>query len=300
MSRSPESASLRSISRSIATVVSVSLGAISGLGFAAAGAIAQTAPGAAAPSGTVASTTVPTTDVILPTGSAGGATLPSGTSNPSATIPTTGGIPLSAVRFTCRQNNGQYTVMYQPESQPGKYFAWAVPQQMGGGWSPERRCQEISSRLERYRPEGLVEMQTGTENGYNTVCVTTDSNGSCRIVFTVPRGQDPATTRDRVFQNLAVADTGQQTAGVFTYQQGHDRQLLDQLSGALKVDVGGLLGATSNRPVPTLSAPSRGINLKPFLDRADGGTGAQLTGANVAATQTAKPLPGKRLRRLFR
>jgi hypothetical protein len=295
MSRFPSSA----VGRCLPHLAIASLGAISGLGFAVAGAIAQTAP-----NGTVASTTVPTTDVILPTGdaSAPSSSNPS-TTNPSTTIPSTGGIPLSAVRFTCRQNNGQYTVMYQPESQPGKYFAWAVPQQMGGGWTPERRCQEISRRLERYRPEGLVEMQTGTENGDNTVCVTTDANGSCRIVFTVPRGQDPITTRDRVFQNLAVADTGQQTAGVFTYQQGNDQQLLNQISGALKVDLKGLLGSPSGLgSTPSLTAPSRGINLKPFLDRADGGTGAQLTAANVAATPkvTQKAVPARRLRKGFR
>jgi hypothetical protein len=247
----------------------------------------------------ISSTTVPTTDVVLPTDGSGGTPPNTGTTS----LPSTGNLPLNAVRFSCQTSNGRATVMYQPESQSGKYFAWAVPQQMGGGWTPERRCQEISARLELYRPDGLVEMQTGTENGYNTVCVTTDKMPSCRIVFTVPRGQDPVATRDGVFQNLAIADSGQQTAGVFTLQDQSGDKLLNQIGGALKVDLGGLFGATkTSSAVP---ARRNGIALKPFLDRADGGTGAQLKSASaIVAPKAQTPAPvkakGRSLRNWFR
>ncbi|XPM57456.2 MAG: COP23 domain-containing protein [Leptolyngbya sp. IPPAS B-1204] len=96
---------------------------------------------------------------------------------------------LNDVRFSCQVVNGQYTVMYNPQSQPGQYYPWATPTAMGGGWSPDRRCNEISRRLEFYRPDGLLELQTGLENGYNTVCVTTEAMPSCRIVLTVPKGK---------------------------------------------------------------------------------------------------------------
>lgn len=100
-------------------------------------------------------------------------------------------------------------------------------------------------------------MQTGVENGYNTVCVTTDNVPSCRIVFTVPSGQDPMATRDSVFQNLAIADSGQQTAGVFTLRSNPNGQILNQLSEALNINLGGLLGdATTalHHPVKCLIA----------------------------------------------
>jgi len=57
---------------------------------------------------------------------------------------------------------------------------------MGDGWTSERRCTEISQRLGPYRPDGLIELRTDVENNYNTVCVTTENDPSCRIVFTVP------------------------------------------------------------------------------------------------------------------
>lgn len=191
---------------------------------------------------------------------------------------------LTGQRFSCQMQNGQYTVVYQPKSQPGKFFAWATPSVMGGGWSSDRRCYEIARRLESYRPDGLVEMRTGIENGYNTICATTDRNNACRIILTVPVGQDPEITRDRVFSNLATADTGQTTAPVATFAEG-DRNLTNLFG----IDLAGLLGGRPQQPsasTPTnTSRPNfsgDGIYLKPFLDPSDGGTGSGLrTGTRV-------------------
>lgn len=175
-------------------------------------------------------------------------------------------LPDEEVRFTCESQNGQPTVMYAPVSRPGELYAWATPEDMGSAWPAERRCQEISRRLEMYRPDGLLELQTGRENGYNTVCVTTEADASCRIVFTVPSGQDPVVTRDRVFDNLVLADQGQTTDGVTTFAEGDN--LLDDISEVLGFPTGGRRTTTQRM--------TGGINLQPFLDPADGGTGAQL------------------------
>lgn len=165
-------------------------------------------------------------------------------------------------RFTCQVDNAQPTVMYSPKSQPGEFYPWAIPGDLGSAWPAERRCDEISRRLEEYRPDGLLELRTDIENGYDTVCVTTEAVPGCRIVFTVPPGQDPEITRDRVFNNLALADQGTSTDGVTTFTG--DGTVLDDLN-----DVLGLPTGSNNRRSET-------INLKPFLDPADGGTGTQL------------------------
>lgn len=200
--------------------------------------------------------------------------IPAGTpgSNPSSA--------LSGTRFSCQIVNGQYTVMYQPQSQPGQSYPWAVPSNMGGGWNPTKRCSEISRRLEQYRPDGLIDMQTAVENGYNTVCVTTQRVPSCRIVLTVPPGQDATATRDRVFQNLTVADSGQQTQGVNTFVNGRSGGWIGEAARMLNINIPGL--GTSQ------AATSDAINLRPFLDRADGGTGTYLR-------KSAATSPGRRL-----
>lgn len=168
-------------------------------------------------------------------------------------------------RFTCEVQNGQPTVMYAPRSRPGERYAWATPEAMGSAWPAQRRCEEISRRLEDYRPDGLLELKTGLENGYNTVCVTTEDNSACRIVFTVPQGQDPALTRDRVFDNLAMADQGQTTRGISTLVQG----------GSIWDGLDDLLGFPNSE-----SSTNSAVNLRPFLDPADGGTGLRLNPAS--------------------
>jgi len=184
----------------------------------------------------------------------------------------------SGTRFSCQSYNGQYTVMYQPETQQNQFFPWATPAAMGGGWSEQRRCNEISRRLESYRPDGLLELTTGVENNYNTVCVRTQRVSGCRIVFTVPPGQDPLLTRDRVFQNLTVADSGQQTDAVYTYRNRGNE--LDELVNLGRSVLGG-----SNR------STSKGINLRPFLDQADGGTGTKLRGGVSMRNRTQPKAP---------
>jgi hypothetical protein len=200
--------------------------------------------------------------------------------SPSPTNPDT--------RFDCRVLNNQYTVVYYPESQPNQAYPWAVPSQLGGGWTPQLRCAEISRRLESYRPDGLQELRTGVENGYNVICATTQRDPSCRIVLTVPPGQDPVATRDRVFENLAVADSGQQTEGVAAFQGDDSRDFLGRIGDALNLDLPSLGGRrNANR--------SNGINLRPFLDPADGGTGTRLQGG-VPAQSSATPLNPDRFR----
>ena len=181
--------------------------------------------------------------------------------------------PLSEdARFECQISNGEYTVMYLPESQPGQAYAWATPKEMGGGWTAENRCYTISDRLEAYRPEGLTELQVGTENGYDTVCATTEQEPTlCKIVFTVPPGQNPVVTRDLVFENLTLADSGSDTTVVSTFTGNSNTNILGQITEALS------LPFPSNR-----SSTSDNINLKPFLDPSDGGTGAALNNRSTS------------------
>ncbi|MCD8486850.1 MAG: COP23 domain-containing protein [Desertifilum sp.] len=177
--------------------------------------------------------------------------------------------PADTPRFTCQLVDGSYTVMYEPDSQPGAFYAWAKPTSLGGGWSEERRCNEISRRLEFYRPDGLLELQTGLENGYDIVCATSVRDSACRIVFTVPPGQDPQLTRDRVFENLTIADRGESTQAINTFVDGgRSFDILGQLNRELGIDLSNLGQNRRSR--------SSAINLRPFLDPADGGTGRRL------------------------
>jgi hypothetical protein len=208
--------------------------------------------------------------------------------NDKATNPTDN----KTARFSCQVRDGQYMVVYQPKSQPQKFFPWAAPSAMGDGWSPERRCNEISRRLELYRPDGLVEMRTSVENGYNVICATTDKNSACRIVLTVPNGQDPIATRDRVFGNLATADSGQVTTAVNTYgSRGGSRGTLNSISQdlGLGIDLSNVLGSVLSSDRPAANFSNSNIYLKPYLDPSDGGTGASLTNNGFSGGRRLNP-----------
>jgi len=200
------------------------------------------------------------------------------TSNSSTVIDT-------GTRFSCQNYNGQYTVMYQPESQPGRYFPWATPRALGGGWDAYKRCVTIAERLETYRPDGLTELRTSTQNGYNILCVTTEANPACRIVLTVPPEKDPYAVRNSVFQNLIAADSGQQTIAVNTYTSRNNSSGIEQIYNLGRT----LLGSGNSNKVTSTSGDP--INLKPFLDRKDGGDGSKLKNGVALRPQVSTQRP---------
>lgn len=202
-------------------------------------------------------------------------------------------------RFNCEFVNGEYTVMYYPESRPDQGYAWAIPSALGGGWTPEKRCDAITSRFESYREDGLLELTTGEENGYDTICVTTQVDPrDCRLVLTVPPGQDPQLTRDLIFDNLLVADDGGSTQGVYTFgdRQGGSGDILGEITNVLNGDSGKQRSNNSRKTSP------ENINLRPFLDTADGGTGEKLKQrrSNSAAPKPRNPQNSERKPDLFK
>ena len=101
---------------------------------------------------------------------------------------------------------------------------------------------------------------------YDTICVTTEADPRCRIVLTVPPGKNPEITRNQIFQTLVAAEDGQYTQGV------------NALTGGRVI--GNPLEQIINGNIPQIGRPSsprsNGINLRPFLDATDGGTGEKL------------------------
>lgn len=239
--------------------------------------------------------------VVVPTtGSSRTTTTPTGTSTttrtrtstPTGTSTTTSTSSSSqrvdtATRFSCQMDNNGYTVMYSPQSQPNQLFAWATPQALGGGWDAQRRCATIAQRLETYRPDGLVELRTSALNGYDVLCVTSEANPSCRLVLTVPPGRDAFQVRNDVFQNLVSADSGQATIGVNTYRGAG----LEDTINLGRTLLGGKRAAVSKDA----------IQLKPFLDKKDGGNGTLLRNVKKTTPQSRPSQSGNRLNpNLFR
>ncbi len=213
---------------------------------------------------------------ILTAGSAGAQY---GPPTPQTGVPSGG----NQARFTCELVSNQYTVTYHPVDRPNDKYPWAVPSTMGSNWNASRRCTEIARRLEEYRRDGLKELRTDIKNQYDIVCVTTERNDECRIVFTVPTGKDPIITRDSVFRNLTMADSGQQTVGVNTFADGNSNNSFGSMLG--NIFSGGGNTPTSSPAVKPLQNKDS-IDLRPFLSIQDGGTGTQLRPRAAVAPST--------------
>ncbi|NET29396.1 MAG: hypothetical protein F6K01_29940 [Okeania sp. SIO1I7] len=101
-------------------------------------------------------------------------------------------------RFSCEERRdterGEFvwTVMYDDGKKKQPWLGMVIP--MGGGWSPERRCQEIERRLENYRQDGLVFL--GYRDDPNTpqqqvLCVKTKLTAyGCPLLMTLDVGTD--------------------------------------------------------------------------------------------------------------
>ena len=114
-----------------------------------------------------------------------------------------------------------------------------------------------------------------------------------RSVFTVPSGQDAIATRDSVFRNLTMADSGQRTTGVNTFADTGNSGFGD-LFGNLPG-----IGKGSNNSAPTSALQTKtSIDLRPFLSTKDGGTATQLRApaAPNPATGSIKKLNPNRFR----
>ncbi len=212
-----------------------------------------------------------------------------GPPTPQTSVPSGG----TQARFMCEYVNSEYTVTYHPIDRVNDKYPWAVPSTMGSTWNASKRCTEIARRLEEYRRDGLKELRTEVKNQYDTVCVTTERNNDCRIVFTVPKGQDAISTRDSVFRNLTMADSGQRTVGVNTFAEGNNN-----FGGMLGNILPGI-GNTGINPASSTTAPVKkynsNIDLRPFLSIQDGGTATQLRPATPNNSKNTSTPSGKKL-----
>jgi hypothetical protein len=71
----------------------------------------------------------------------------------------------------------------------------------GAGWTPERRCQEVSSRFSTYNRDGRLRyITTGRMNGLPVICTAASSGGPCDgLLYTLKPGQNATATLRNLF-----------------------------------------------------------------------------------------------------
>ena len=112
----------------------------------------------------------------------------------------------------------------------------------GGGWTPERRCQEVSQRFEGFRQQGRLQyLTTGRINGQPVICTAKAEGAPCDgLLYTLKPGQDPTTALRNLFDVRYKA-----------------RGPLNETEERLYINVDKLLnGSPTTSVTPTLPRPS--------------------------------------------
>jgi len=109
----------------------------------------------------------------------------------------------------------------------------------GAGWTPERRCQEVSSRFTTYHRDGRLNyITTGRINGLPVICTAASNGGPCDgLLYTLKPGQNATATLRNLFDVRYKA-----------------RGPLNETSGRLYLNMNELLGVPSTAAQPSGAA----------------------------------------------
>lgn len=110
--------------------------------------------------------------------------------------------PVAQSGFSCDTSGENPTTIYQnSQGTPEPWIQWVSDHFSGSGWSPNARCQEVSSRLETYRKNKKLKYVTlGTVNNQSVICVASQDQGPCEgIIYTLKPGQDGLKALNNLF-----------------------------------------------------------------------------------------------------
>lgn len=108
----------------------------------------------------------------------------------------------AAAGFRCGTSNGVPTTLASTDDgRTVPMIRWTSNTFDGAGWTPERRCQEVSQRFETYRQQGrLAFVTTGRMNGLPVICTAPKEGATCDgLLYTLKPTQDPTVALRRLF-----------------------------------------------------------------------------------------------------
>lgn len=108
----------------------------------------------------------------------------------------------AATAFSCSTRNGvPTTIASTDDGRTVPMIRWTSNAFDGAGWTPQRRCQEVSQRFESYRQQGrLAFITTGRINGLPVICTAASDGSPCDgLLYTLKPGQDPTLALRRLF-----------------------------------------------------------------------------------------------------
>lgn len=107
-----------------------------------------------------------------------------------------------ASSITCIDANGvPATVVKTKSGKQVPIIYWKSTTFSGSGWTPERRCREVSMRFQQFHSTDNLEfITTGRMNGLPVICVANSNGGPCAgLLYTLKPGQNATATLQKLF-----------------------------------------------------------------------------------------------------
>lgn len=98
-----------------------------------------------------------------------------------------------AVKFLCSKSNNAPATIARTARGDIAVIRWASGFFSGAGFTPEKRCEEVSSRFQNYHNNGTLKyLTTGQMNNQPVICTAKNQGGGCTsVLFTLEPGDDP-------------------------------------------------------------------------------------------------------------
>jgi hypothetical protein len=109
---------------------------------------------------------------------------------------------VEARSFVCSTAGGApSTNVVTQGGQPVPLIRWTSSVFNDAGWTPQRRCQEVSGRFDTYFRQGRLDfITTGRMNGLPVICTARSYGGACDgLLFTLKPGQNATHTLQELF-----------------------------------------------------------------------------------------------------
>lgn len=111
-------------------------------------------------------------------------------------------VQASEPRFSCGQSQSTPTTLAKTKQGFVAVIRWTSDHFAGSGWTPEARCQKVSSLFERYYRDGSLNYLTterDRKTKQNVVCVAPAQDEKCTgVLFTLKPGSNPSKTLQKL------------------------------------------------------------------------------------------------------
>ena len=103
--------------------------------------------------------------------------------------------------FSCKRLSGAWTTLVKESGkQERQIIRWTSDFGAFAGYTPERRCQEVTNRMNKYFSESSQFITYGRMKNLNVICTTDGQGKDClHLLYTLKPDQDPKLTLEDLF-----------------------------------------------------------------------------------------------------